>query len=107
MNLLSLSKLAGCETHTFRTALSHLMRRIGEVASSGEPFYIDIGIGALKGTKNTITLAFFEKIDSSHSDNTANMKTTSQPLLSTMRATAMSTQTITSPRKFRTTNTTT
>jgi dynein heavy chain len=63
MNLLTLSKMAGCESLTFRTAMSHICKRLGEVLATGETVYIDMGVGALSGANNVVTFAFYESFD--------------------------------------------
>lgn len=60
MNILTLSKMAGCEPQVFRTALSHLMRRMGEVLASRENVYFNFGIGALIGQHKVISFIFHD-----------------------------------------------
>mgnify|MGYP001076737985 CR=1 FL=1 len=60
MNLLTLSKMAGCESLTFRTAMAHLCKRLGEVLAAGETVHIDMGVGALTGADNVVQFSFYE-----------------------------------------------
>lgn len=47
MSIASVSKMAGVPPQTFRIAISHMFRRIGEVAKTKEPVEIDFSVGVL------------------------------------------------------------
>ena len=61
MNLATLARLAGVEPGTFRIAISHLFRRLGEILSSKEQVLIDFSIGSLIGDKGQIEFLFHEQ----------------------------------------------
>ena len=58
MNLATLARLADVEPGTFRVALSHLFRRLGEVLQNKEQVLIDFSVGSLIGDKATVDFLF-------------------------------------------------
>ena len=60
MNLATLARLADVEPGTFRVALSHLFRRLGEVLQSKEQVLIDFSVGSLIGDKATVDFLFHQ-----------------------------------------------
>lgn len=60
MNLATLARLADVEPGTFRVALSHLFRRLGEVLQAKEQVLIDFSVGSLIGDKATVDFLFHQ-----------------------------------------------
>jgi len=61
MNLATLARLADVEPGTFRIALSHLFRRLGEVLQAKEQVLIDFSVGSLVGDKATLEFLFHQE----------------------------------------------
>lgn len=63
MNISTLAKLAGVPTQTYRIALSHLFRRLGEVLGNKEQVLIDFSVGSLVGDKGQVEFLFHDAPD--------------------------------------------
>lgn len=61
MNLITLSKMADCDPQTFRTALTHLLRRLGEALSTQPLCQFDLGIAVLTGSHRKVAFTFYEQ----------------------------------------------
>ena len=66
MNIASLSKLAGVPPQTFRLALSHLFRRLGEILQNKEQVLIDFSLGSLVGDKGEVDFVFHDSPSGEH-----------------------------------------
>jgi len=71
MNLSTVSKLADVQPQTFRKAMSHLFRRLGEVLGNKEQVLIDCNIGTIVGDKGIVEFIFHEGAEQKKSDATA------------------------------------
>jgi len=59
-NLSTLSRLANVDPSTFRLALSHIFRRLGEVLAEREQVLIDCSVGSIVGDKACVDFLFHQ-----------------------------------------------